>query len=66
VLMDPKTKKLSLPASDAPLAEGTNDTGNDDDAPDEDEDSSPAMPDKGTNEPIPAPKEDRDPEDEPW
>jgi hypothetical protein len=66
VLMDPKTKKLSLPASDAPLAEGTNDSGNDDDAPDEDEDSSPAMPDKGTNEPIPAPKEDRDPEDEPW
>jgi hypothetical protein len=53
VLMDPRTKILSLPASDAPLAEGTYD-------------SSPATPVKGTNEPIPAPKEDRDPEDEPW
>lgn len=66
VLKDSRTNKLSLPVSDAPLAEGTNDSGNDDDAPGEHEDASPATPDKGTNEPIPAPHEDGDPEDEPW
>ncbi|KGC90929.1 helix-turn-helix domain protein [Burkholderia pseudomallei] len=68
LLMDPKTKKLSLPAADAPLAEGTSDTGNDDDATDKEEDSSPVAPDKGTNHPMPVPKEESEKysNEEPW
>ncbi|KGU95000.1 helix-turn-helix domain protein [Burkholderia pseudomallei MSHR4377] len=65
VLMDPKTKKLSLPACDTPLAEGTSDTGNDDTM-DKDEDPFPVAPDKGKNQPMPAPREDSEPEEEPW